>query len=93
MSFNEQRFADFDMNLIVVFMLLYRERSVSRTAKLLRVGQPAVSGSLVRLRRRFDDPLFTRCGRGITPTERAEKIVAELLPAVSTIEGVLCAKV
>lgn len=89
MSINEESFADFDMNLIVVFMLLYQERNVSRAAKLLRVGQPAVSASLVRLRRQFDDPLFTRCKKGIIPTERAEEIVTELLPAVSRIEAVL----
>ncbi|WP_296179916.1 LysR family transcriptional regulator [Pseudomonas sp. UBA1879] len=92
MSINEERFANFDMNLIVVFMLLYQERNVSRTAKLLRVGQPAVSASLVRLRRQFEDPLFTRCRWGIVPTDRAEEIVAELMPAISKIESVLCPK-
>ncbi|MFK3971401.1 LysR family transcriptional regulator [Pseudomonas sp. NPDC087358] len=92
MNINERHFANFDMNLTVVFMLLYRERSVSRAAKLLRVGQPAVSGSLVRLRQQFEDPLFTRCGRGVSPTERAEQIVAQLMPALSTIEAILCSK-
>ena len=92
MRINEEHFANFDMNLIVVFVLLYRERSVSRTAKLLHVGQPAVSNSLVRLGRQFDDPLFTRCVGGIRPTERAEEIITELMPVVSKIEAILCSK-
>ena len=90
MRINEAHFASFDMNLLIIFMLLYRERSVSETAKLLRVGQPAISNSLRRLRQQFDDPLFTRCGRGIIPTQRAQEIAITLFPAMNTIETVLC---
>jgi LysR family transcriptional activator of mexEF-oprN operon len=51
MLFNEDNFADIDLNLIITFLVLFRERSVSRTAERLNVKQPAISGSLARLLR------------------------------------------
>src|SRR4051794_41861026 len=52
--------ADFDLNLVRVFVLLYETRSVTATAEAVRVSQPTVSYSLGKLRRRFDDELFRR---------------------------------
>lgn len=87
---NEQNFIPVDLNLLVVFMVLYYEQNLSRTAERLGVGQPAISGSLVRLRRCFGDPLFTRCRRGVIPTPKAHKLIATLQPAMIAIEDVLC---
>jgi LysR family transcriptional activator of mexEF-oprN operon len=89
LSINEELFAGFDLNLMVVFLVLYREQSVSLAAKRLNVGQPAVSGSLCRLRQRFNDPLFTRHGRGVKPTPKAEHIARNLAPSFSKIEALL----
>lgn len=89
MVINEQHFVSFDLNLVVTFLVLFRECNVSRTAEFLNVRQPAVSGSLARLRRRFDDPLFLRTGRGMRPTAKAMQIAEALLPAMGLIEGVL----
>ncbi|MBK5530170.1 LysR family transcriptional regulator [Pseudomonas sp. TH08] len=86
MAINEESFRGVDLNLLVTFAVLFRERNVSRTAALLKVGQPAVSGSLARLRARFADPLFVRTGRGVRPTARAIEVAATLLPAMHTIE-------
>ncbi|MEK1942448.1 MAG: LysR family transcriptional regulator [Pseudomonas sp.] len=79
----------FDLNLMVVFLTVYQQRSVSRAAACLNVGQPAVSGSLARLRSRFDDPLFIRHGRGIAPSAKAEQIADRLAPLLQDIEELL----
>ncbi|MCU1760182.1 LysR family transcriptional regulator [Pseudomonas sp. 14P_8.1_Bac3] len=89
MAINEENFHDVDLNLMVTFLVLYRELSVTRAATLMKVGQPAVSGSLARLRTHFDDPLFLRTGRGVRPTNKAIEIAESLLPALSRIETVL----
>lgn len=89
MNINEQNFYGVDLNLLVTFLVLFREQNVSKTAMLLKVGQPAVSGSLARLRFHFDDPLFLRTGRGVRPTSKAIEIAEALMPAMSGIETVL----
>ena len=89
MNIDEHKFAGIDLNLLVVFMVMFREGSVSKAAKYLNVRQPAVSGSLVRLRNCFDDPLFFREGRGMRPTSRAVEIATALLPAMSIIGAVI----
>ena len=58
-----------DLNLLVTLDALLRETSVTRAAGELGVSQPAVSASLRRLRRHFDDPLLRRTGNtyALTP--------------------------
>jgi hypothetical protein len=93
MAINERNFHDVDLNLMVTFLVLYRELSVTRAATLMKVGQPAVSGSLARLRAHFDDPLFLRTGRGVRPTNKAVEIAESLMPALSRIETILTGNV
>ncbi len=61
---------DLDLNLLPIVIALYEERSVSRAAERLGVSQPALSGSLARLRESFDDALFIRAGGAMEPTPR-----------------------
>jgi len=89
MIINEKRFRGVDLNLLVTFVVLFREQSVSNAAKHLLVSQPAVSGSLARLRERFDDPLFLRTGKGVRPNRKAKEIAEVLLPALSSIASVI----
>jgi DNA-binding transcriptional LysR family regulator len=75
----------FDLNLMIVFDALMQERSVSRAAERLLLGQPAVSQSLARLREVLDDPLFVRGGTAMRPTPRALELagpVSEILAQV-----------
>ena len=51
-----------DLNLLIALDTLLRERSVTQAAALLGLSQPALSASLARLRRYFDDELLTRVG-------------------------------
>ncbi len=74
-----------DLNLLIVFETLMHERSVTRAAEKLFLGQPAISAALSRLRTLFDDPLFVRTGRSMEPTARAQEIFAHLSPALDSI--------
>ena len=79
----------FDLNLLGVFHLLMQERSVTAAARRLRLGQPAVSRSLARLRELINDPLFVRAGRTLEATPRALALHAQLRPALEEIEHAL----
>lgn len=78
-----------DLNLLGVFHLLMQHRSVTAVARRLRLGQPAVSRSLARLRESLHDPLFVRSGRLLEATPRAQALHAQLTPAFEQIERAL----
>ncbi|MEQ9885414.1 LysR family transcriptional regulator [Pectobacterium zantedeschiae] len=85
----ENDFRGVDLNLLVTFLVLYRERSVSAAADKLHLGQPAVSGALARLRTLFDDPLFIRTGQVMRPTARADYLATRLSPTFEQLQSVL----
>lgn len=58
----------FDLNLLLVFEALMRERHVTRAAEKLHLSQPALSHALKRLREALEDPLFIRTENGMQPT-------------------------
>ncbi|WP_292036410.1 MULTISPECIES: LysR family transcriptional regulator [unclassified Brevundimonas] len=63
-----------DFNQLQHLMVLLEQRSVSRAAERLGMGQPAMSRVLARLRDQFDDPLLVRGPRGMMLTPRAEAL-------------------
>jgi DNA-binding transcriptional LysR family regulator len=67
-----------DLNLLVAFDALMRERQVTRAARLLGVGQPAMSAALSRLRHLFYDELLVKQGGEMTPTARALALEPEV---------------
>ncbi|SEG07759.1 transcriptional regulator, LysR family [Saccharopolyspora kobensis] len=77
---------DVDLNLMKTFVLLYETRSATRTAEALFITQPSVSHALRRLRRQFNDELFTRSPDGLAPTEIAERMYPRLQQALEVIE-------
>ena len=79
---------DVDLNLLVAFDALMAERSVTRAAHRLCIGQSAMSSTLTRLRKLFDDPLLIRDGRELVATPYAESLVkpvSEVLDGVAAI--------
>lgn len=64
----------FDLNGLRVFEALYEEGGATRAALRLSLTQSAVSAALGRLRKVYGDPLFTRTGRGLAPTLRAQEL-------------------
>jgi DNA-binding transcriptional LysR family regulator len=75
-----------DLNLLVTFEALWRERSVTRAARRLNVAQPTVSNALAKLRDALGDQLFIRSPRGIEPTERCTEFARDVLQALRHIE-------
>ena len=77
-----------DLNLLVVFDALMREQHVGRTAQALSVTPSAVSHALGRLRELFDDPLFVRHPKGMTPTDLAISLDMRVRELLEEIKGV-----
>jgi DNA-binding transcriptional LysR family regulator len=67
---------EIDLNLLVFLDVLLRERSVSRAARRLGIGQPTLSKSLERLRGMLRDPLLVRTAGGMVATPRALELEA-----------------
>lgn len=63
-----------DLNLLVLFHVVYEERHVTRAAERLSLTPSAVSHSLGRLRRLLNDPLFLRTPKGVVPSARAVEL-------------------
>ena len=60
MDIDHTNLSRLDLNLLVAFDALLAERSVTKAAMRIGLGQSAMSHNLARLRRLFGDELFTR---------------------------------
>jgi LysR family transcriptional regulator, mexEF-oprN operon transcriptional activator len=79
----------FDLNLLISFDALMEERSVTRAAARLRVGQPAMSHSLSVLRMLLQDELFVRDGSIMRPTSRALNLAPAVRATLRQMEDIL----
>jgi DNA-binding transcriptional LysR family regulator len=86
---NEIDLGRVDLNLLVVFEAVFRERHVANAAKRLHVSPSAVSHGLGRLRALFDDPLFLRTPKGVLPTARANAVSISVSEILSRVRGVI----
>ena len=77
--------AKLDLDWLGVFVEVYKTQSVSRAAQHLGMEQASASIALAKLRRHFDDRLFTRTSQGMEPTPRAQSIYPDLLAALASI--------
>jgi DNA-binding transcriptional LysR family regulator len=84
--------AGLDLNLMVALDALLQERSVTRAAAKLGLSQPALSGSLSRLRRHFGDELLTRSGNDYRLTPLAVQLKERVRIALSGAERVFTAQ-
>jgi DNA-binding transcriptional LysR family regulator len=80
---------DIDLNLLVVFQELLRQRRVSAVATALGTSQPAISNALARLRKALGDELFIRTSKGMVPTPFAETLTEPIANALGTIHHTL----
>jgi DNA-binding transcriptional LysR family regulator len=76
----------FDLNLLVVFDAVMRERSVKRAAQQVGLSQPAVSHALARLRYMLKDDLLVRTPAGMAPTPRAEQLAGPVRHALGEMQ-------
>lgn len=81
--------ADFDMNLIKPFVKVYELNSITKTAELLNVSQPAISGSIKRLEQYLGYALFIRSGRNLNPTAHAHNFYAQISPVLDITDNAL----
>jgi DNA-binding transcriptional LysR family regulator len=78
--------AKLDLEWLGVFVEVYKTQSVSRAALRLGMEQASASIMLGKLRRHFDDRLFTRTSAGMEPTPKAQSIYPDLQEALLRIE-------
>ena len=78
-----------DLNLLLVFHHLLREKRVSAVATVLGMSQPAVSSALGRLRSSLGDELFLRTQRGMEPTPYALQLAEPVATALDGLQQAL----
>ena len=76
-----------DLNLLVVFDAIMREKHVTRAARRIGMTQPAVSNALNRLRHIAKDELFIRSSVGVSPTARALELGPPIRQAINLVEN------
>ncbi|MFK3703471.1 LysR family transcriptional regulator [Klebsiella sp. NPDC088457] len=75
-----------NVNDLLSFMVVARERSFTRAAAQLGVSQSALSHAMRNLEARLDVRLLTRTTRNVAPTEAGEKLFQSLGPHLKEIE-------
>ena len=79
----------FDLNLLIAFDLLMKERNVSRAAEKMFISQSAMSHVLQRLRQQLEDPLLVKTPAGMTPTLRALSLVEPVTAILKDVESLI----
>jgi DNA-binding transcriptional LysR family regulator len=90
MTIPKKQAEDLDLHALRVLDVLFRERSLTRAAEALHTQQPALSKTLARLRRYFNDQLFVRVALHMEPTAKAlelEKPVRALLDGLHRLRS------
>ncbi|MBI1261006.1 MAG: LysR family transcriptional regulator [Rhizobiales bacterium] len=80
---------ELDLNLLLVFDAIYRERSIGAAGQKLGLSQPAVSNALRRLRDFTGDALFFRSDNTMKPTRVATALALPIAHALASVEGIL----
>ena len=86
---NHFNLAGIDLNLLVIFDALIAEQHVTRAAKKIGLSQPATSSALSRLRVLFQDELFVKSSRGVTPTPKAIALAEPIRQALLDIQAAI----
>ena len=79
----------FDVELLLIFDEIYKTRNVTRAAENLALPQSTVSLGLGKLREHFNDRLFSRTGKGMEPTPRAENAIGDVRRALQALQHAL----
>lgn len=69
---------NFDLNLLVIFRAIMSRGSIAGAAEEVGLSPSAVSHALARLRVMLNDELFFRTADGVSPTERARELNADI---------------
>jgi DNA-binding transcriptional LysR family regulator len=82
-------FERIDLNLLRALSHLLETRSVSAAARKAGLSQPAMSRTLARLRKLFQDPLLVQAGRRSLLSEHAQTLLPKLQDALAAIQATL----
>ncbi|WP_417347795.1 LysR family transcriptional regulator [Ferrimonas sp.] len=82
-----------DLSLLVALQVLIEEGSVTQAAKRLHLSQSATSRVLARLREMLGDPLFTRVGTRLQPTQFALDCQQKLQAPIAELSHLLSPRV
>src|SRR5213592_1314837 len=80
-----------NLNDLLAFVAVGRERSFTRAAAKLGVSQPALSHTIRELEARLGVRLLTRTTRSVSPTQAGERLLQTVGPRVEEIEAELAA--
>ncbi|WFU10306.1 LysR family transcriptional regulator [Rhizobium sp. CB3090] len=80
-----------NVNDLLFFLVVARERSFTRAASQLGVSQSALSHTVKQLEDRMGVRLLTRTTRNVSPTPAGERLLANLAPKFLEIEQELAA--
>ena len=84
--------SQFDLNLLVSLDALLIERNVTRAGQRVGLSQPAMSGTLSRLRDLFKDDILVRVGRQLELTPLAQELAPQLRQQLKGVEDLLNAR-
>lgn len=76
-----------DLNLLRVFDIIYRERSLTQASEVLCITQPAVSNALRRLRETLGSQLFIATPQGMVPTSEADRLITKVREALNLLRS------
>ena len=85
----DNKIRNIDLNLLKVFDVIMKENNITRAAESLSVSQPTISNALRRLRLIYDDPLFVRHAKGVSPTAKAIEIAPVVHQALESVESTI----
>lgn len=77
------------MQSLKLLIAIYETGSVTGASEVLNINQSSASQGLDKLRRIFGDPLFTKVGRGIAPTDHVELIIPKARQLLSGLTNLL----
>ena len=76
-----------NLDQLVAFIAVARERSFTAAAAKLNVSQSALSHTIRELEERLGVRLLTRTTRSVSPTEAGERLLRNIGPRLDEIEG------
>ena len=83
----------FDANLLVALNALLDTGSVTQAAERMNVSVPAMSRTLLRIRKLMGDPIMVQAGRGLVPTPRALEVRARVRAHVQEAQSIIQTRV
>ena len=75
-----------DLNLLVVFDAIFKERNITKAGTKIGLSQSSVSNALTRLRGHLNDELFLRGPRTMLPTQRAFELAESIHTTLVALE-------